>query len=105
VRILRTVGRSRNRLTRHDKILTKFNKGEKRKIISSWSKVQNAATTNELKKAIIEELHLRAWQERTSATIGRTTKTKRAAAEHAAFALEILAQHLTDIEPKTNLSK
>jgi hypothetical protein len=43
---------------------------------------------------IIEELEFRAWQERASATIGRTTKSYRDAHEHAAHALECLAADL-----------
>jgi hypothetical protein len=63
----------------------------------SWDKVQDAATLNELREGIIEELQLRAWQERASASIGRTTKQYRAEHEHAAHALENLAADLTNI--------
>ena len=63
----------------------------------SWDKVQDAATLNELREGIVEELHLRAWQERASASIGRTNKQRTAEAEHAAHALESLAADLTNI--------
>jgi hypothetical protein len=64
---------------------------------NSWDKVQKATTPNELRRAIVEELHLRAWQERAGATIGRTTKEYRTSHEHAAKALECLAKHLTEL--------
>ena len=64
----------------------------------TWDKIQDATTPNELRKAIVEELHLRAWQERAASSIGRTTKAKRAEAEHAAIALENLAADLTRTE-------
>ena len=62
----------------------------------TWDKIQDATTPNELRKAIVEELHLRAWQERAASSIGRTTKAKRAEAEHAAIALENLAADRLD---------
>lgn len=50
--------------------------------------------TIEHKHDIIEELRLRAWQERAVATIGRRTKASRDAHEHAAVALENLAHDI-----------
>jgi hypothetical protein len=64
----------------------------------AWDRICKATTPNELREAIVEELHFRAWQERAVSTIGRTTKQYRAECEHAAWALECLAQHLTAIE-------
>ncbi len=64
----------------------------------AWDKIRNATTPNEFRAAIVEELNLRAWQERAVSQIGRTTKAKRAAHEQAAIALETLAADLTDME-------
>ena len=58
---------------------------------SSWNKVCSASTVSELREAVVEELRLRAWQERAAAGIGRTNKEKTARAEHAAQALENLS--------------
>ena len=64
----------------------------------AWDTICNATTPQELMAGIIEELELRAWQERAGATIGRTTKSYRDAHEHAAHALECLANHLKSID-------
>ena len=64
----------------------------------AWDKIRNATTPNEFRAAIVEELNLRAWQERAVSQIGHTTKAKRAAHEQAAIALETLAADLTDME-------
>lgn len=49
---------------------------------------------SEFTNEVVKELRYRAWQERASARIGRTSKRKIAEHEHAAFALECLADHL-----------
>ena len=59
-----------------------------------WDRICKTTTPQELMAGIIEELEFRAWQERASATIGRTTKSYRDAREHAAHALECLAADL-----------
>ena len=64
----------------------------------AFDHICKATTPNELRKVIVEELHLRAWQERASARIGRTNKRTIAEHEHSAFALECLAASLTSAE-------
>jgi hypothetical protein len=63
-------------------------------MLTAWDKVKAATTLHEFRDAIVEELSHRAWQERAVSTIGRTTKQFRAEHEHAAFALECLANDL-----------
>jgi len=69
-------------------------------IVGAWAKIQSATTVNDLRQAIVEELNLRAWQERAVSTIGRTTKQSRAAHEHAAEAFETLATQLAKLEAR-----
>ena len=65
-------------------------------VITTWEKIQGATTVDELRQAFIEELRLRAWQE--TAFMERLAKSKkeREARQHAATALERLANQLSD---------
>jgi hypothetical protein len=58
------------------------------------SLICNATRPEELRTKIVNEILLRACQERMVSTIGRTTKLSRASHEHAAVALENLAADL-----------
>jgi hypothetical protein len=63
----------------------------------AWEKIKKATTRDELLTGIIEELHVRAWQETAFMDRLAKSKTKRIAKEHAAAALECLAKHLTEL--------
>ena len=66
-------------------------------MITAWEMIKKATTRDELLKAVIEELHVRAWQETAFMDRLVKTKTERKAKEHAAAALECLAKHLTEL--------